>query len=161
MIQLATTLNPIWIQRAFCRNDRCRVSYRTLHRMGYIITSKPTATHYEHVVKHHNMQTEDPPIGIETPTNFPRCNDLSISGTKFPSIIPIPMARKIQRARNRSRIASCWKAEVGWWFWGASLSLLLSSVGVGGQDSRSSGECCWSWFFCCVIFAGCSLVSYG
>ena len=44
MIQLTPILNPTWIQSDFCRNDRCRVSYRTLHKIGYIITSNPTAS---------------------------------------------------------------------------------------------------------------------
>lgn len=42
-IQLTTTLNPTWIQRFFSRNEWCNVSKRTLQRIGYIMTSKPTA----------------------------------------------------------------------------------------------------------------------
>jgi hypothetical protein len=43
MIQLMTRLKAIWIQRAFSRNDRCKVSYLTLHKIGYIMTSRPIA----------------------------------------------------------------------------------------------------------------------
>jgi hypothetical protein len=43
------------------------------------------------------------PIGTETPTNCPFCNAGPVLGTKFPRIIPTAIARKIHRARNRSR----------------------------------------------------------
>lgn len=51
------------------------------------------------------------PIGIETPTNFPFCNAGPVLGTKFPKIIPIAIARKIQTARKRSRIPNFLNAE--------------------------------------------------
>lgn len=46
-IQLTTRLNPIWTHKAFCRRVRCSVSYRTLHRIGYIMTSRPTAKRFD------------------------------------------------------------------------------------------------------------------
>ena len=44
MSQLTTTLNARWIQTCFSLKMWCRRSYCTLQRMGYIMTSKPTAT---------------------------------------------------------------------------------------------------------------------
>lgn len=43
-IQFTTILNEIWIQRDLALNVWCSVSYRTLHRIGNIITNNPTAT---------------------------------------------------------------------------------------------------------------------
>lgn len=42
-IQLSKILKPIWIQSCFDWKAWCRVSYLTLHKIGYIITSKPIA----------------------------------------------------------------------------------------------------------------------
>ena len=66
-------------------NNRCRVSKRTLHRIGYIITSRPTA------------------MGALTPTNVPRCSAGPVSGTRFARMMPIAIARMIQTTRKRSR----------------------------------------------------------
>ena len=43
IIQLTNTLKPTWIQSCFERKVRWNVSYLTLHRIGYIMTSKPIA----------------------------------------------------------------------------------------------------------------------
>lgn len=42
-IQLTTILNPICTHSDFSRNDRCNNSYRTLHKIGYIMINSPTA----------------------------------------------------------------------------------------------------------------------
>jgi hypothetical protein len=42
-IQLSKTLKPTWIHSCFDRKAWCKVSYLTLHRIGYIMTSKPIA----------------------------------------------------------------------------------------------------------------------
>jgi hypothetical protein len=65
-----------------------------LHRIGYIMTSNPTA------------------MGIETPTNFPFCKAGPVLGTKLPNIIPMAIAKKIHRARKRSNQPRLLKAEV-------------------------------------------------
>lgn len=43
MIQFKKMLKSIWIQISRSRKTRWRVSNLTLHRIGYIITSSPTA----------------------------------------------------------------------------------------------------------------------
>jgi hypothetical protein len=43
MSQLTKTLKATWIQSCFERKVRCSVSYLTLHKIGYIMTSKPIA----------------------------------------------------------------------------------------------------------------------
>ncbi len=43
MIQFTTMLKPICTHRDFCRKEWCKDSNLTLHRMGYIITSRPIA----------------------------------------------------------------------------------------------------------------------
>ena len=58
------------------------------------MTSRPTAT------------------GTETPTNFPFWRAGPVEGTKLPRRIPISIARKIQRARRRSRRPRDLKAEI-------------------------------------------------
>lgn len=83
-IQFMNILNPICIQRARVRKRRCNVSNRTLHRIGYIMTSRPTA------------------IGMDTPTNLPFWSAGPVSSTKFPRRIPMIMARRIHTARKRS-----------------------------------------------------------
>jgi len=50
MIQLSNMLKPIWIQSCFDRKAWCKVSYLTLHRIGYIMTSKPIAAFRTHNV---------------------------------------------------------------------------------------------------------------
>jgi hypothetical protein len=42
-IQLSKILKPIWIHSCFDRKAWCKVSYLTLHKIGYIMTSKPIA----------------------------------------------------------------------------------------------------------------------
>ncbi|KAJ6438195.1 bZIP transcription factor domain-containing protein [Purpureocillium lavendulum] len=74
----------------FWRRMMCSDSYRTLQRMGYIMTSKPTAAE------------RNSPIGTETPTKVPFCSALSVLGAKLPMMMPTAMARKIQTARYRS-----------------------------------------------------------
>ena len=43
-IQLTNTLKPICFQMPRCEKIWCNTSYCTLQRIGYIITSSPTAT---------------------------------------------------------------------------------------------------------------------
>jgi hypothetical protein len=102
--QFTTTLNKICVQISLFPNTLCNVSYRTLHRIGYIITSKPTATISKHqqFIPPLGRKRNNIPIGTLTPTNFPFCNAGPVFGTKFPRIIPTAIARKIHRARNRS-----------------------------------------------------------
>ena len=50
-------------------------------------------------------------MGMETPTNFPFWRAGPVLGTKLPRRMPITMARKIQRARKRSRRPREEKAE--------------------------------------------------
>lgn len=160
MIQLTTILNPTWIQSAFCRNDRCRVSYRTLHKIGYIITNNPTAfkqasksAHFCLLCISYIQVIEYSPIGIETPTNFPRSSAGPVLDTKFPRIIPTAIARKIQIARKRSRMPNWLKAEVGLRSRSLGESLSLSVVvSQGVQDSRSGQHCWCSGYFSVAIF---------
>lgn len=42
-IQLSKMLKPTCIHSCFDRKAWCKVSYLTLHRIGYIMTSKPIA----------------------------------------------------------------------------------------------------------------------
>lgn len=50
-------------------------------------------------------------MGTETPTNLPFWSAGPVFGTKLPRRMPMVMARKIQRARKRSRRPREWKAE--------------------------------------------------
>ena len=93
MIQLTKTLKAIWIQISRFLNAWWSVSNLTLQRMGYIMTSNPTA------------------IGTETPTNFPFCSAGPVLGTKLPRMMPMAIARKIQSARKRSSKPRDLKAE--------------------------------------------------
>ena len=43
IIQFATTLKPSWIQIWRWAKIRCKLSYLTLQRIGYIMTNNPTA----------------------------------------------------------------------------------------------------------------------
>ena len=52
------------------------------------------------------------PIGTDTPTNFPFCKASPIFGTKFPKIIPMTIANKIQRASSRSSRPKLLNADV-------------------------------------------------
>ena len=91
--QLISTLNPKCTHRLLYLNSLCSVSYWTLHRMGYIITSSPTA------------------IGIETLMNSPRWRAFEKPGTKYPRMMPRAMARKTQITKKRSRKERDWKVE--------------------------------------------------
>ena len=42
-IQLTNMLKQICFHIALCESSSCKDSYRTLHKIGYIITSRPTA----------------------------------------------------------------------------------------------------------------------
>lgn len=105
-------LNPTWIQSARDLSARWSVSYCTLHRIGYIMTSRPIAGD---VVKEDSVaQVFDVlclPIGIETPTNSPLCNAGPTLSTKLPSKMPITIARRIQRASRRSSQPKLLKAD--------------------------------------------------
>lgn len=52
------------------------------------------------------------PIGIDTSTNFPFCSAGPVCSTKLPRIIPIAIARKIQRAKNMSSQPRPLRAEL-------------------------------------------------
>ena len=52
------------------------------------------------------------PIGIDTPTNVPRCRAGPTFETKLPSRTPTIIARRIQRARSRSSHPRPLKADV-------------------------------------------------
>jgi hypothetical protein len=43
MIQFTTMLKPTCTHKDFCRKEWCKLSNLTLHRMGYIMTSRPIA----------------------------------------------------------------------------------------------------------------------
>ena len=51
-------------------------------------------------------------MGMDTPTNFPFWRAGPVVGTKLPRRMPIAMARKIHRARKRSRRPREEKAEI-------------------------------------------------
>lgn len=116
MIQLSKILKPIWIQSCFDRKAWCKVSYLTLHRIGYIITSKPIA-----VCKHamsageraKKWRTCYVPIGMDTPTNLPFWSAGPVLGTKLPSRMPIIIASRIQSASKRSNQPKALKADDG------------------------------------------------
>jgi hypothetical protein len=91
--QLTKTLKPICLQISRWEKIWWRASYRTLQRIGYIMTSSPMA------------------MGMETPTNFPFCSAGPVSSTKLPSRTPMIMARMIQTARNRSSMPRDLNAE--------------------------------------------------
>ena len=109
--QFIRILNAIWIQISRFRNTWCSVSYLTLHKMGYIMTSKPIAVAISTVLKAIQAAMMHTPIGTETPTNLPFCNAGPVLGTKFPSMMPIAIANSIQRARNRSSQPKLLNAE--------------------------------------------------
>jgi len=99
------------------------------------------------------------PMGIDTPTNFPFCNAGPVLGTKFPSIIPNPnqytlflhvlrlqalkqeikspiylpiaIAKKIHRAKNRSNQPKDLKADD---FLAKSGSRTSSCFSISGID---------------------------
>lgn len=52
-------------------------------------------------------------IGSETPTRAPFCKERPMLSTKFPSIIPIAIARKIHKAKYLSRIPRFLNIDVG------------------------------------------------
>lgn len=108
-IQLTKTLKPICFQAPLCEKMRCKISYCTLQRIGYIITSSPTATAVSQDAKLERW--EGIPIGMDTSANLPFCNAGPTSGTKLPSRTPRTMASRIQRARKRSSQQRDLKAE--------------------------------------------------
>ena len=67
------------------RNTSGSFSYRTFANGGYIIKIKPIA------------------IGIFVVPTETRSNASAIPGTAYPASTPIPIARKIQSVKNRSR----------------------------------------------------------
>ena len=76
----------ICIQIFLSLKTKWSVSYRTLHKIGYIMTSKPTA------------------MGTETSTKVDCCRAGPVAGTRLERMIPRAMARMIHNGRNRSRI---------------------------------------------------------
>ena len=110
MIQLMTRLNAIWIQRPRLFKTRCNVSYLTLQRIGYIMTSRPTAIHHQH--SKDERTRDNLPRGTETPTNFPFCKAGPTLETKLPNKMPIAMAKRIHIAKSRSSSPRALKAEV-------------------------------------------------
>jgi len=81
-------------------------------------------------------------MGIETPTNFPFCNADAVLGTKFPSKMPMSMARNIQTARNRSKSPRPLNADAG--------------VSLAGR--LAGRHCCFSTS-CGALFGEISVVS--
>ena len=69
-------------------------------------------------------------MGMETPTNFPFWRTVPVLGTKLPRRMPMTMARKIQRARKRSRRPREEKAEV-----------LAREAGMDCFSTSESGTC--------------------
>lgn len=69
MIQLTMILNPTWIQSPFSRNVRCNDSYRTLHKIGYIMTSKPTAEIHLSQQLHPSSPAKAEKSRVDRPTN--------------------------------------------------------------------------------------------
>jgi hypothetical protein len=138
-IQLAMMLKPICIHNCFSRKALWSVSYRTLQRIGYIMTSNPTAMGSRIISNGQaglrNSQCRSLPIGTETPTNFPRCNADPVLGTKLPSRIPMMMASRIHRARSRSSQPRALKAET---FSSLSRSSSCFSTSVRWSDSASA-----------------------
>jgi len=131
-------LNPICTQIFRSRKARWRVSYRTLHKIGYIITSNPMAQ--TEIISSESSQRIGPccsPMGTDTPTNFPFCKAGPVFGTKFPKIMPMAIANKIQSAKNRSSRPKLLKADIfaasssSPLFIGACCSTSLSSDWVG------------------------------
>ena len=106
-IQFAMRLNTSWIANSLSCNVRCILPYCTLHKIGYIIASSPIAA--DRLGRLHLVLPE-----LTRLTNrnrdahkLPFWSAGLVSGTKFPRMIPIAIARKIQTARKRSRIPSC------------------------------------------------------
>ncbi|KAH7118233.1 hypothetical protein B0J13DRAFT_681032 [Dactylonectria estremocensis] len=63
----------------------------------------------------------------DTPTNLPFCNAGPVEGTKLPRIMPIAIARRIHRARNRSSHPRALNADTD----SASSLVWLSKSGLG------------------------------
>ena len=146
-IQLIAMLNAIWIHNVFAWKEWCNVSKRILQRMGYIMMRRPIAGIAVSQVNVSPHEMLSVPMGIDTPTNFPRCNAGPVSGTKFPRMMPTIMARRIQRARNWSRNPRLLNAEL--WSTGNGPSTCCSlsfSASCSGGDST------------CVIFEFPSMV---
>lgn len=154
-IQLTTMLKAIWIQILRSRKTWCSVSYLTLHRIGYIMTSSPIANNVSgHLGK--IRQQHDIPIGTDTPTNFPFCSAGPVLGTKLPRMMPIAIAKRIHTARKRSSHPKLLNAEVfspvrsmvgslrGVW---CSRSGSIDEVGARSEADCSllarTGDGCW------------------
>ena len=117
-IQLITKLNPSCIQTPRSEKTLCNVSNLTRHKIGYIMTSRPTA------------------IGTETSTSCPRCKACSIPGTKLPKSIPMMIARRIHSASNRSsQLRPLYTGES--WRCGETASGLRSGLVLQHSGSRS------------------------
>ena len=82
-------------------------------------------------------------MGMETPTNFPFWRTGPVLGTKLPKRMPTTMARKIQRAKKRSRRPREEKADI--LAGGAGMDCFSMSglgscgEGVGGEDTGCEG----------------------
>ena len=76
------------------------------------------------------------PMGMLTPTNSPRCKAGPVDGTKFPSRIPIAMARMIHNTRNLSSRPSPLNG-------GISFGSLSS--GMVGETSEPFSRSVWGW----------------
>lgn len=112
MIQLTNILKAICFQISRVRNTWCKLSYRTLHKIGYIMTRRPTAVvELVSKISLRSLSANHSPIGIDTPTNFPFCSAGPVLGTKFPNKIPTTIARNIHTARKRSSKPRFLKAD--------------------------------------------------
>ena len=142
-------LKQICFHIARCERSSCKDSYRTLHKIGYIITSRPTAVQtLVSAPLDQNPELSSPmrweiPIGTDTPTNLPRCSAGPAFGTKFPKMIPTTMAKNIHSARNRSRMPSPLNAD-------SSCPCLCGRLVLIAAPSRSA----WSLLPCVVSACG-------
>ena len=161
-IQFSKTLKPICIHNCLERNARCSVSYCTLQRIGYIMTSNPMAEKHasgQHFAHHCiGYGLGHVPIGMDTPTNWPFFNAGPVLGTKFPSRMPMIIASKIQRARKRSSQPRLLNAET-FSARGGRQEICFSESMVSCGDPlsfcnkvgaiRSSSGCDWSMVAIC------------
>ena len=152
--------NPTCIHSCLDFKARCRVSYLTLHKMGYIMTSSPIAVPCQICSTEGlcRLCRQDSPIGTDTPTKCPFCNAGAVCSTKFPSSMPMAMANIIHTARNRSSQPSplnadtlsgtiacsilCFSTSVGWTCGGPASELVLE------PDSRF--DVCASCLIACL-----------
>ena len=121
-IQFRRMEKVIWSQVCLVRRARCRDSYFTAQRIGYIIVRRPMA------------------MGMETEAKCPVVRVVDMRGTKFPRRMPVAMARRIQRARKRSRRPRAWKAD-----WGLVGGGVCFSGSEGGEMGASRSVVGMGW----------------